>query len=227
MVCDMETNPSILNRDIAATFPWAEPLSAYCHSILGNLGWSTRVVNRNMVPGLDSVLLASPQSGQGVTTIAATMALMAARDPFCRVLYLDFSFRPQARTLFNSTPHQDPPSILFGRHLEQTSLASLDYLWVAGAKAIRSHSRRKLALEQAWNAYDLVIIDWPPNMTKAWLEHVAPVANVALIVAGRESTKSSVNQLAKTLMGHGLSNVGVVFNQDGPQPNQPNLSEFQ
>ena len=218
----MEADYLTLNRDVVEQFPWAEPLAFYCHAVLRNLGWNVDPSRSGQGTGLNSVLFTSPMPAQGVTTIASTTALIAASDPFCKTLYLDFSAVPQARSRLKSTSHQDPPPILLGRHLEQTALASLDYLWIARANAIRSNTRRKLALKQVWDAYDLILIDWPSSMPRAWLEHVAPLASVALVIAGGEASKAQVNRLASSLMRQGIANVGVIINQDARHPNQSN-----
>ncbi|MEL7496746.1 MAG: hypothetical protein AAFN77_04005 [Planctomycetota bacterium] len=215
----MGSHSSILNQDIATKFPWAAPLSSYGETILTNLGWATHAARRATTENgqLDSILFTSPATAQGVTTIAGTTAVVAATDPFCKILFIDCAASAPARALFQGIPHADPAPILLGRQIEQTALSSLDYLALGDARHLRSTSRRRLAGEQLWDLFDLIVIDYPVEPVRGWLEHIAHLVSAGLIVAGRDSSKPKVNQLAGQLNKDGVSNVGVIFNQDGPR----------
>ena len=171
-----------------------------------------------------SVLITSPQKGEGKSVTAANLSLTMAQELQRRVILVEADLRtPSLQTLFGLAPGPGLSDYLSGAvSLDQvTTLIPDHHLTVlpAGstpgnpAELLGSTAMRRL-LDQLRTTYDRVILDTPPVLPLADVAILAPMVDGTLMVVRAGYTpKPAIENALRAFDSSRL--LGVVLNESG------------
>ena len=170
-----------------------------------------------------SVLITSPNPGDGKSVVAANLAITMARSGN-RVLLIDANFRrPTLGRGFDVPETVGLSNVLVGLctaadAIQATSVENLDLL-VSGpvppspAELLGSAGMRQLVKEQS-HAYDHVIIDGAPALVVADNHLLAELVDgVVLIYRAGENTRGLAQRAARQVLGQRARLLGAVLNR--------------
>ena len=192
---------------------------ATCEILLRRLGW-TSPVGRS---ALQCLGFTSCYPGEGVSTIAAHVALAAAQLGSQRVALVDLNFaRPSAHQTLELALAPGARDILAGGisladAVQFTALERFAAL-TAGTSTAVGRTRHSAAMPELMDdlraAFDLVVFDLPPcDMTSDTLAVAEQLDGVCLVVEA-ERVRAEVAQRAKDLLLRGGAHlVGAVLNK--------------
>ncbi len=169
---------------------------------------------------LRTVLVSSPLSGDGKSTIAANLAIAVAQSG-SRVILIDADLRrPSLHTRFGVTNGVGLSTVLTGQHELGETLMSVGVngLRLVPAGVTPPNPAELLAgaqpvLTEAARVADMVIIDGPPLLAVAdSLELAAIVDGVVMALAYGETRQRAIRESARRLRRVGGSLLGSVLN---------------
>ena len=184
----------------------------------------TRLAHAEGAQNLRTVLVTSPQKGEGKSITAANLALTMAQELQRRVVIVEADLRkPSLRHLFGLPPGPGLSEYLSGaaelkdvmRFLPDHNLTVLD----AGmsptnpAELLGSTAMRRL-LDHLRTRFDRVILDTPPVLPLADVAVLAPLVDGALMVVRAGVTpKPAIENALRAFDSSRL--LGVVLNESG------------
>jgi len=169
-----------------------------------------------------TILVTSPDAGDGKTTVVSNLAIAMAQAGQ-RTLILDGDFRkPMQHHIFEINNEKGLSSMLAGAHTEDGAIrpgpvAGLDLLprgpEVPNPAEILNSSTFTKTLKNLSQRYDRIIIDSPPVGLVADAQILAAVCDTTLLVLRAEkSTRKHGQQARDTLLGVGGHILGAVVN---------------
>ncbi len=213
--CTVRLNPML----VAGLAP-ASPAAEQYRSLRTRLG---QAENGN---ALRSVLITSPQKGEGKSITAANLALTMAQEAHRRVALVEADLRkPSLQQMFGLPPGPGLAEFLMGAAELKDVLKFLpDYhlTVIAGggapmnpAELLGSTAMRRL-LDHLRTRFDRVILDTPPVLPLADVAVLAPLVDGVLLVVRAGFTARPA--LENALRGFDASRlVGVILNESGMQ----------
>ncbi len=168
------------------------------------------------------ILVTSPGSAEGKTTVAANLALALGENADCRVLLVDADLKtPTIPGRFGLEDGTGLAELLQGRaSVEEATVATgLNNVWLMGAGKARKSpeelmvpKRLEAVLSQMMSVFRYVVIDGPaPTGTRASAE-LAPVADAVLLVLKRSrSSKRETREAVKLIRNRGGEILGCVL----------------
>ncbi len=172
--------------------------------------------------GHNALVVASPESGEGRSYLAANLAIVFSQLG-ARTLLVDADMRkPRQHKVFGLPQGHGLSTLLAGR-TEQTAIfpiPGLSRLSVLPAGPLPPNPQELLSrhvftalVKDMRSLYDVVIIDTPPSHAYADAQAVAYRAGNALVVARKDHTAvASTNRTVRELAGTGARVVGTVIN---------------
>ncbi len=169
-----------------------------------------------------TVLITSPSSGDGKTTLASNLAITMARASQ-RTLILDADFRkPKQHEIFKIEADEGLCNVLAGRAtlgsvIRSTEIEGLDLLPCGPippnpSEMLNSQTFMDL-LEELSLKYDRVVIDSPPVIPVTDSRIIAALSDVVLLVLRAEkSTRKAAEQAREALLSVGGRLLGAVVN---------------
>ena len=176
----------------------------------------------NPQAGRNALVVASPDSGEGRSYLAANLAIVFSQLG-ARTLLVDADMRkPRQHRIFGLPPGHGLSTLLAGR-AEQTAtfpIPGLNRLSVLPAGPLPPNPQELLSrqsftalVKDMQSLYDVVIIDTPPSHKYADAQAVAYRAGDALVVARKDHTAvSATSRTVRELAGTGARVVGTVIN---------------
>ena len=206
-----------------AAIPWRfldAPLQRRYQVVLKRLGWP----EGNSTTALQTLGVTSADAGEGVSTVAAHLAAVAAAQPDCEVLLVDANIAAPAQHLRFGLAGKpgfaellqsggDTPTAIRG-----TAVPNLAVLPAgkASGHASRVHDVLELAagVKELAAGFDLAVFDLPPAGKVSLALRFASVLDGVLLViaAGRTSRDAAVRTIELLRRAH-ANVVGVVFNR--------------
>jgi capsular exopolysaccharide synthesis family protein len=186
----------------------------------------TRLAHAENAHALRSVLVTSPQKGEGKSITAANLALTMAQELQRRVVILEADLRkPSLQHLFGLPPGPGLAEFLAGAaELKDVMKFLPDYnltVIPAGmsptnpAELLGSTAMRRV-LDQLRTRFDRVILDTPPVLPLADVAVLAPMVDGALLVVRAGVTPKPA--IENALRGFDSSRlIGIVLNESGPE----------
>ena len=184
----------------------------------------TRLAHAEGAQNLRTVLVTSPQKGEGKSITSANLALTMAQEMHRRVVIIEADLRkPSLRHLFGLPAGPGLAEYLSGaaelsevmRFLPEHNLTVID----AGgspanpAELLGSTAMRRL-LDQLRSRFDRVILDTPPVLPLADVAVLAPLVDGALMVVRAGVTpKPAIENALRAFDSSRL--LGVVLNESG------------
>ena len=184
----------------------------------------TRLAHAENAHALRSVLITSPQKGEGKSITAANLALTMAQELQRHVVIVEADLRkPSLQQLFGLTPGPGLAEVLSGaadlkdvmKFLPDHNLTVI----AAGtapanpAELLGSTAMRRL-LDQLRTRFDRVILDTPPVLPLADVAVLAPMVDGALLVVRAGVTPKPA--IENALRGFDSSRlIGIVLNESG------------
>jgi capsular exopolysaccharide synthesis family protein len=177
-------------------------------------GWPDRTVK--------SVLVTSPERGDGKSTTASNLAIAMAQAGL-RTLLVDADLRAAVQHKLFEVPNTSGLSdiiargVSFEHAVRPTEVAGLSLLpsgtpTPAPAEITNGQAFGKL-LQQLEQAYDLIVIDSPPLLAVADARILGAQAGLTILTLRAEkSTRQEVMQACQQLHAVGSSILGVVLN---------------
>ena len=184
----------------------------------------TRLAHAENAHALRSVLVTSPQKGEGKSITAANLALTMAQELQRRVVLLEADLRkPSLQHLFGLPPGPGLAEFLAGAaELKDVMKFLPDYnltVIPAGtmptnpAELLGSTAMRRM-LDQLRTRFDRVILDTPPVLPLADVAVLAPMVDGALLVVRAGVTPKPA--IENALRGFDSSRlIGIVLNESG------------
>jgi receptor protein-tyrosine kinase len=172
--------------------------------------------------GRNALVIASPESGEGRSYVAANLAVTFSQLG-ARTLLIDADLRkPRQHQIFGIPPGHGLSSLLSGRTdtKAQFPVHGLNRLTVLPAGPLPPNPQELLSrpaftalMKELQAHYDVVIIDSPPAKKYADAQSIAYRAGDALIVARKDHTSvNSTSKVVKELAGTGARVVGTIVN---------------
>jgi capsular exopolysaccharide synthesis family protein len=184
----------------------------------------TRLSHAEGASNLRTVLITSPQKGEGKSLTSANLALTMAQELQRRVILVDADLRkPSLQTLFGLPPGPGLAEYLVGaaelkdvmRFLPEHNLTVIH----AGtaptnpAELLGSTAMRRL-LDQLRSRYDRVLLDTPPVLPLADVAVLAPLVDGSLMVVRAGVTpKPAIENALRAFDSSRL--LGIVLNESG------------
>src|SRR5207247_3312392 len=184
----------------------------------------TRLAHAENAHALRSVLITSPQKGEGKSITAANLALTMAQEPQHRVVIVEADLRkPSLQQLFGLPPGPGLSEFLSGAtELRDVmkSLADHHLTVIPGGRApmnpaelLGSIAMRRL-VDHLRMRFDKVILDTPPVLPLADVAVLAPLVDgVLLVVRAGVTTRPAIENALRGFDSSRL--VGVVLNESG------------
>jgi protein-tyrosine kinase len=216
-------------------YPYAEPgasrlspLLVAAYEAVGERSESVRALRSQLLlrwftDQRKVVVVTSPRSGQGASTIAGNLALSFAQLGE-RTLLVDANFRtPKQHELFGLDNSIGLSSVLSGRALPNNafiSIASFKNLFVmcsgpppVNPQELLGRVAFSYLIETAPSAFDAIIIDTPPILDFADAQLVISIAQGCVLSLKRNSTTLADVELAKAeIAPTGATIIGTVLN---------------
>jgi protein-tyrosine kinase len=176
----------------------------------------------NPEQGRKSLVVASPDPGEGRSYVAANLAVVFSQLG-ARTLLVDADLRkPRQHLIFGLPEEQGLSTLLSGRSDHKTTypVPGMNRLSVLPAGPLPPNPQELLSrptfasfMRELQSIYDVVIIDTPPAKNFADTQNVAFRAGDALVVARKNHTAvSSTQKVIRELAGTGARVVGTVVN---------------
>jgi len=207
------------SRELVAAFapfhPRTEEIRALRTQLL--IRWYKRDAGHN------ALVVASPNSGEGRSYLAANLAVVFSQLG-ARTLLVDADLRnPRQHKIFGIPGNHGLSALLSGR-AEQTAtfpIPGLTRLSVLPAGSLPPNPQELLSrlsfttlVNDMQSLYDVVIIDTPPAQKYADTQAIAFRARNALVVARKNhTTVGATSRVVRELQGTGARVVGTVINQ--------------
>jgi protein-tyrosine kinase len=207
------------SRELVAAFapfhPRAEEMRALRTQLL--IRWY------NPEQGRKSLVVASPEAGEGRSYVAANLAIVFSQLG-ARTLLVDADLRkPRQHAIFGLPESQGLSTLLAGRadHKATFPVPGLNRLSVLPAGPLPPNPQELLSrnvfaafMKDLQSIYDVVIIDTPPARPYADAQNVAFRAGDALVVARKNHTAvTSTSRTIRELAATGARVVGTVVNE--------------
>lgn len=226
--------PNLRRRDLMMGRQKVSPIDYALRRPLSRFAESLRLVRAALrlgdVNGPRIVHVTSALPGEGKSTIAAALAISAARAGL-RPILVDTDMRRSSMSAIFSLPaeegglvevvKQDGPAAVSIRDYDGISLGILGVgSAVVPQPDIVATSRFAALLQDLSTKYDLIILDSPPVLAVSDALTVASAADVTILVIDSVGTpKDAVQQVVRTLRTYGASLAGVILNHnDHEQP---------
>jgi capsular exopolysaccharide synthesis family protein len=202
--------------------PWS-PITENYRLVRANLRYASRKEGADSEGPVRSMLVTSPEPGDGKTTTAVNMAITAAMSGQ-KVLLIDADLRrPNGHKLLGMERSPGLANVLRnGKSMEsvfqKTVVDGLTFL-AAGVPDVPPtellDSERMRALLAAADAqFDVVIVDTPPVLAATDPIVVAPYCDAVLVVASADKTDfRGLSQVKNTLNAVGVAIGGIIFNR--------------
>ena len=177
----------------------------------------------NPQAGHNTLVIASPESGEGRSYLAANLAVVFSQLG-ARTLLIDADLRhPRQHAIFGLPASLGLSMLLSGRGVEHKGafpIHGLNRLSVLPAGPLPPNPQELLSrpafavlLKDMQSLYDVVIIDTPPARKYADAQSVAYRAGDALMVVRKDHTSvAATSKVAKELAGTGARVVGTTIN---------------
>jgi succinoglycan biosynthesis transport protein ExoP len=176
--------------------------------------------------GLKTILVTSPQAGEGKTATSSNLAVVLAQA-HKRVILLSADLRkPRVHKFFEVSNEVGLTSVLIGeaKPWEAVKDVGLDYLKIVPSGPIPGNPAELLGsdamgrlLEQFREVADFVVIDSAPALVVSDALAVAPFVDTALFVADAESTtRGAVTHARSQLEQVNVKFIGAVLNNFDP-----------
>lgn len=188
----------------------------------------TGITNRVVTDGCPIIAISSAQSGEGKSTLALSLGVVAGQENQ-RVLLIDFDLQRQGlSSLVASEEGDQTPELVLrhpadlGRHIARNFVApGVDLLtFRRGApvpRNIRTLPQYCESFEVMRQNYDLVILDTPPLLAADEASRLAALADAAVLVARSRRTTSHALRAAVTILFASKANVaGIALNAVNP-----------
>jgi capsular exopolysaccharide synthesis family protein len=184
----------------------------------------TRLTHADGTTSLNSMLITSPQKGEGKSVTAANLALTMAQELQRRVVIVEADLRkPSLQRLFGLPPGPGLSEFLGGAaELREVMkpLANHHLTVIPGGSApmnpaelLGSTAMRRL-LDHLRTRFDRVILDTPPVLPLADVAVLAPIVDgVLLVVRAGVTTKPAIENALRGFDSSRL--VGIVLNESG------------
>ena len=207
------------SRELVAAFapfhPRAEEMRALRTQLL--IRWY------NPEQGRKSLVIASPEPGEGRSYVAANLAIVFSQLG-ARTLLVDADLRkPRQHLIFGLPESQGLSTLLAGRadHKATFPVPGLNRLSVLPAGPLPPNPQELLSrnvfsafMKDLQSIYDVVIIDTPPAKPYADAQNVAFRAGDCLVVARKNHTAvTSTSKTIRELAATGARVVGTVVNE--------------
>ena len=177
----------------------------------------------NPEQGRKSLVIASPESGEGRSYVAANLAIVFSQLG-ARTLLVDADLRkPRQHKIFGLAEGHGLSSLLAGRseHTATFPVPGMNRLSVLPAGPLPPNPQELLSrpvfnafMKDLQGIYDVVIIDTPPTRHYADAQSVTFRAGDALVVARKNHTAVALTQKTiRELAGTGARVVGTVVNE--------------
>jgi receptor protein-tyrosine kinase len=176
----------------------------------------------NPEAGRNALVIASPDSGEGRSYLAANLAIVFSQLG-ARTLLVDADMRaPRQHKVFGLPPGHGLSTLLAGRtdHKATFPIHGLNRLSVLPAGPLPPNPQELLSrpaftmlMKDLQSLYDVVIIDTPPAVQFADAQSIAYRAGDALVVARKNHTSvGATSKVVKELAGTGARVVGTIIN---------------
>jgi capsular exopolysaccharide synthesis family protein len=168
-----------------------------------------------------AVAVTSASRGEGRTTTAANLALIAAQEGRAVVLVDGDLRQPSVASLFGLAPRAGLAEVLDGTSELSQAVVRVGQLSVLCAGDVRDpaaairHPRTVAIMDQLRAAYDLVVLDAPPALAFSDGERLAAASDAAVLVVRAGVTPRQVVRLALESLGDRAA--GVVLNDVDPE----------
>jgi capsular exopolysaccharide synthesis family protein len=181
-------------------------------------------INFSSLKGANKVILiTSPSTENGKTTIAANLAVVMAQAQ-SRVLIVDCDLRKPMMHDHFSIDKTNGLTNLLVQDLEPEEVISateVEGLYVITSGPIPPNPSELLGsdkmaefLAKVWEQYDVVLLDTPPVLAVTDAVLLAPMADSVLLVLQAGETRSETAREAKErLQNAGAKRIGVVLNK--------------
>ncbi|HEX4779796.1 MAG TPA: chain length determinant protein tyrosine kinase EpsG [Usitatibacter sp.] len=218
LVQDMQAKGAQPSTELVAAFapfhPRTEELRALRTQLL--IRWYNPQAGRN------ALVIASPDSGEGRSYLAANLAVVFSQLG-ARTLLVDADLRaPRQHQIFGLPPGHGLSTLLAGRadHKAAFPIHGLNRLSVLPAGPLPPNPQELLSrpafsalMKDMQSLYDVVIIDTPPARKYADAQSIAYRAGDALVVVRKDHTPvTAISKVAKELAGTGARVVGTTLN---------------
>ncbi len=218
LVQDFESKGVQPSTELVAAFapfhPRTEELRALRTQLL--IRWYNPQAGRN------ALVIASPDSGEGRSYLAANLAVVFSQLG-ARTLLVDADLRaPRQHQIFGLPPGHGLSTLLAGRadHKAAFPIHGLNRLSVLPAGPLPPNPQELLSrpafsalMKDMQSLYDVVIVDTPPARQFADAQSIAYRAGDALVVARKNHTAvTATSKVVKELAGTGARVVGTTIN---------------
>jgi receptor protein-tyrosine kinase len=218
LVQDVQAKGAQPSTELVAAFapfhPRTEELRALRTQLL--IRWYNPQAGRN------ALVIASPDSGEGRSYLAANLAVVFSQLG-ARTLLVDADLRaPRQHQIFGLPPGHGLSTLLAGRadHKAAFPIHGLNRLSVLPAGPLPPNPQELLSrpafsalMKDMQSLYDVVIIDTPPARKYADAQSIAYRAGDALVVVRKDHTPvTAISKVAKELAGTGARVVGTTLN---------------
>jgi len=177
----------------------------------------------NPEQGRKSLVVASPETGEGRSYLAANLAIVFSQLG-ARTLLVDADLRnPRQHEIFGIPQGHGLSTLLAGRaeHKATFPVSGLNRLSVLPAGPLPPNPQELLSrnvfaafMKDLQDAYDVVIIDTPPAKDFADAQNVAFRAGDAIVVARKNhTTVATTSKTIRELAATGARMVGTVVNE--------------
>ena len=202
--------------------PWS-PITENYRLVRANLRYASQKEGAESEGPVRSMLVTSPEPGDGKTTTAVNMAITAAMSGQT-VLLIDADLRrPNGHKLLGMDRSPGLADVLrngtsMEAALQKTVVDGLTFL-AAGVPDVPptellDSERMRAVMAVADAQFDIVIIDTPPVLAATDPIVVAPYTDAVLVVASADKTDfRGLSQVKNTLNAVGVAIGGVIFNR--------------
>lgn len=207
------------SRELVAAFAPFHPRSEEMRAL------RTQLLIRwyNPEQGRKSLVIASPDAGEGRSYVAANLAVVFSQLG-ARTLLVDADMRkPRQHLVFGLPEGHGLSTLLAGRsdHKATYPVPGMNRLSVLPAGPLPPNPQELLSrpvfasfMQDMRSVYDVIIIDTPPSRKYADAQNVAFRACDALVVARKDHTTLATTQkVIRELTGTGARVVGTVVNE--------------
>jgi len=222
-----KTEVDVENTTLSTTLfpllnPWS-PITENYRLVRANLRYAGQKENPTAKGVARSMIITSPEPGDGKTTTAANLAITITLSGH-RVLLIDADMRrPHVHKLLGTSRGPGLADVLSGatsatEAIRETVVDGLSVL-SAGTPEIPptellDSERMRALLMASTRRYDVVIVDAPPVLAATDPIVVAPHCDAVLVVASADKTDfRALSQVKDTLGAVGVSISGVIFNR--------------
>jgi capsular exopolysaccharide synthesis family protein len=222
-----KTEVDVEGRTLSTTLfpllnPWS-PITENYRLVRANLRYAGQKEDPNAQDGARSMIITSPEPGDGKTTTAANLAITITLSGH-KVLLIDADLRrPHVHQLLGVDRAPGLAEVLSGaasatETIRDTVVDGLSFL-PAGQPEIPptellDSERMRALLAASAHRYDVVIVDAPPVLAATDPIVLAPYCDAVLVVASADKTDfRALSQVKSTLGAVGVSISGVIFNR--------------